>query len=48
MIAVAVTAAMIDSRDFIAAKRKADTEVMLCQPAPRSPSPAGLNSTTIS
>ena len=41
----ALTSAMIDSRDFIAAKRRAETEVLL--PAgPKSPSPAASTSTT--
>lgn len=35
-----MTAALIDSRDFLAAKRRAETEVMLPR-APRSPSPVG-------
>lgn len=39
-----LTAALIDSRDFLAAKRRAETEVMLPR-APRSPSPAGPTST---
>lgn len=41
-----VTAAMIDSRDFIAAKRRVETEVML-PPGRRSQSPVGSISTTI-
>jgi hypothetical protein len=40
----ALTAAMIDSRDYLAAKRRAETEVML-PPVPRWPSPADLTST---
>ena len=41
-----LTSAMIDSRDFLAAKRRAENEVLL--PAgPRSPSPAGSTSTII-
>ena len=52
----ALTSAVIDSRDFLAAKRRSETEVLLpagpktrcfCRPAPRSPSPAGSTSTTI-
>ena len=42
----ALTAAMIDSREFLAARRRADTELLV--PAdPRSPSPAVPTSTTI-
>jgi hypothetical protein len=39
-----LTAAMIDSRDFLAAKRRAETEVLL-PPARRWPSPAVSTST---
>src|SRR5262245_30342390 len=42
----ALTAAIIDSRDFLAAKRRAETEPLL-PPDPRSPSPAASTSTTI-
>src|SRR5260370_11780592 len=37
-----LTAAMIDSRDFIAAKRRADTEVLL-PPGPKVAFTGGLN-----
>jgi hypothetical protein len=41
----ALTSAMIDSSDFLAAKRQAETEV-LCAPGRRSPSKEGSISTT--
>ena len=40
----ALTAAMIDSRDFLAARRRAETECW-CRPDRRSPSPAGSTAT---
>jgi hypothetical protein len=43
-----LTAAMIDSRDFLAAKRRAETEVMLPSgPNLKSPSPVAMTATTM-